>query len=59
MLAAGTGLIFFYFRGIFLTLTGLVGCFFFFFFFFLFNGHLRQYFSLYRAVFKREGEKEK
>ena len=31
---------------------GLVGC-------FGFNGPLRQYFSLYRAVSQREGEKER
>ena len=30
---------------------------FFFFFFFWFNGPLRQYFSLYRAVSQREGER--
>ena len=33
------------------TLCGLVGC-------FGFNGPLRQYFSLYRAVFQREGERK-
>ena len=32
----------------------LVGCF----FSFLFNGPLRQYFSLYRAVSQREGERK-
>ena len=58
MLAVGAGggcLGIFYLSSIislfFFPLSGLVGC-------FGFNGPLRQYFSLYRAISQREGERK-